>query len=107
MGGAPRKDVCNRMSIYFKIPIEDEAGYTPEIFAARYLELTTVRGNPEIYILGNMREEKEDGVKEYQMCGSSRLHIDDAKTLVAEFPITKYYILYPSKTEWDRRKAIK
>jgi len=85
------------MSIYLKIPIlANNPVYSPEDFQARYLELTTARGDPENFVLNNMREEA--GVN--QMSGSTKLHIDDAATLKSEFPMIQYYVGFPSSGQW-------
>lgn len=85
------------MTIYIKSPlIEDSPVYTHAGVQARYLELTTARGNPEILVIDNLIN--ENGT--HWLTGSSRLRIDDAITLTTEFPMIKYYKRFPASDQW-------
>jgi len=85
------------MSIYIKSPvIENNPQYTHADVQARYLELTTARGNPEGLVIDNLTNEQGT----HWLTGSSRLHIDDAITLTSEFPMIQYFTEWPSAGNW-------
>jgi len=89
------------MTIYIKSPIiENNPVYTHAAVEARYLELTTARGDPETLIIDNL--ENDQGT--HWMTGSSRLHIDDANTLVSEFPTLKIFTSWPSGGNWTPKE---
>lgn len=84
------------MTIYIKIPITPEAGFTQEDFAADYLATTG-----EIFVLNNMQEEKAED----QMTGSGRITEAHAIELQGNWPMMKYYVGYPAKSEWTAKVA--
>jgi len=63
---------------YFKMPIDDEAGYTLTGFKARYFQLTveTVQDSP-----------LENDVSTHYLFGSVRIQQADIDTLASEYPM--------------------
>lgn len=85
------------MTIYIKSPvIENNPIYTHAAVEARYLELTTARGNPETLIIDNMINEQGT----HWLTGTNRFHIDDVIILTTEFPMISYFTEWPGTNNW-------